>query len=91
MAKVNGTDIAAFLVERDDPGVTVAREEHKMGLKGSSTARVEFVDAEIPLENLLYVPGKGHHVAFNALNIGRFKLAAMSLGPAREAIYESSQ
>lgn len=91
MAKVNGTDIAAFLVERDFPGVIIAREEHKMGLKGSSTARVVLENAEIPLENLLYIPGKGHHVAFNALNIGRFKLAAMSLGPAREAMFESSQ
>lgn len=91
MAKINGTDVAAFLVERDFPGVSISREEHKMGLKGSSTARVLLENAEIPVENLLYLPGKGHHVAFNALNIGRFKLAAMSLGPAREAIFESSQ
>ena len=91
MAKVNGTDVAAFLVERSFPGVSISREEHKMGLKGSSTARVVLENAEVPLENLLYIPGKGHHVAFNALNIGRFKLAAMSLGPARDAIYECSQ
>jgi len=91
MAKVNGTETTAFLVERNHPGVSIAREEHKMGLKGSSTARVVLENAEIPLENLLYIPGKGHHVAFNALNIGRFKLAAMSLGPARDAIYESTQ
>ncbi|MBS1713713.1 MAG: acyl-CoA dehydrogenase family protein [Armatimonadetes bacterium] len=90
LAKIDGTDLAAFLVERSFPGVSVAREEHKMGLKGSSTARVVLENAEVPLENLLYVPGKGHHVAFNALNIGRFKLAAMSLGPARDAIHESS-
>lgn len=91
MAKVDGTETTAFLVERSHPGLSIAREEHKMGLKGSSTARVVLENAEVPLENLLYVPGKGHHVAFNALNIGRFKLAAMSLGPARDAIYESSQ
>ncbi len=91
MAKVNGTDVTAFIVERDFPGVSISREEHKMGLKGSSTARVVLENAEVPLENQLYVVGKGHHVAFNALNIGRFKLAAMSLGPAREAIYESTQ
>ncbi|MBS1721529.1 MAG: acyl-CoA dehydrogenase family protein [Armatimonadetes bacterium] len=91
MAKINGTDIAAFLVERGHPGVSIDREEHKLGLKGSSTARVLLENAEVPLENLLYLPGKGHHVAFNALNLGRFKLAAMSLGPARQAIYESSQ
>ena len=91
LAKIDGTDVTAFLVERDMPGVSIAREEHKMGLKGSSTARLVLEDARIPKDNLLYLPGKGHHVAFNALNIGRFKLAAMSLGPAREAIYESAQ
>jgi alkylation response protein AidB-like acyl-CoA dehydrogenase len=86
MAKVDGERVTAFLVERDSPGVSIAREEHKMGLKGSSTARLVLEGAEVPEENLLYVEGKGHHVAFNALNIGRFKLAAMSLGPARDAI-----
>ncbi len=86
MAKINGTDFSAFIVPRDTPGLTIAREEHKMGLKGSSTARIVLEDAEIPLENLLYEPGKGHHVAFNALNIGRFKLSSMSIGPARNAI-----
>lgn len=86
MAKINGDQFSAFLVERDTPGLTIAREEYKMGLKGSSTARIVLEDAEIPLENLLYEPGKGHHVAFNALNIGRFKLSSMSIGPARNAI-----
>lgn len=86
MAKIDGEQFSAFLVERGAPGVTVAREEHKMGLKGSSTARLVLENAEIPEENLLYLPGKGHHVAFNALNIGRFKLASMSIGPARDAI-----
>lgn len=86
MAKIDGEKFSAFIVERDFPGVSISREEHKMGLKGSSTARLELVDAEIPVENLLYEPGYGHHVAFNALNIGRFKLAAMSIGPARHAM-----
>jgi alkylation response protein AidB-like acyl-CoA dehydrogenase len=86
MAKIDGEQVTAFLVERNFPGVSIAREEHKMGLKGSSTARLVLENAEVPSENLLYVAGKGHHVAFNALNIGRFKLAAMSLGPARDAI-----
>jgi alkylation response protein AidB-like acyl-CoA dehydrogenase len=86
MAKINGEQFSAFLVERNTPGLTIEREEHKMGLKGSSTARITLEDAEIPLENLLYEKGKGHHVAFNALNIGRFKLASMSIGPARNAI-----
>ncbi len=90
MAKVDGEKFSAFLVEKDFPGVNVSREEHKMGLKGSSTARLVLEDAEVPSENLLYEPGLGHHVAFNALNLGRFKLSSMSIGPARLAIEESS-
>ncbi|HLO98402.1 MAG TPA: acyl-CoA dehydrogenase family protein [Fimbriimonas sp.] len=86
MAKIDGEQFSAFLVERDTPGLIIEREEHKLGLKGSSTARITLDNAEIPLENLLYEPGKGHHVAFNALNIGRFKLSSMSIGPARHAI-----
>lgn len=91
MAKVEGERLSAFLVERTTPGLTVAREEHKMGLKGSSTARLVFENAVIPAENLLYEEGKGHHVALNALNIGRFKLASMSIGPAREAMRLASR
>ena len=86
MAKVDGQHVSAFLVEKDFPGVSVSREEHKLGLLGSSTARLVLEDAVVPKENLLHTVGKGHHVAFNALNLGRFKLAAMSLGPARYAI-----
>ena len=90
MAKVDDDKVTAFLVERGFPGVSVSREEDKLGLRGSSTARLELVDAEVPKKNLLHVVGKGHHVAFNALNLGRFKLAAMSLGPAREAMFQCS-
>lgn len=86
MAKVDGDKFSAFLVERDFPGVSISREEHKMGLKGSSTARLVLEDAVLPEDALLYEIGKGHHVAFNALNIGRFKLSSMSIGPARDAI-----
>ncbi|MEQ1822532.1 MAG: acyl-CoA dehydrogenase family protein [Fimbriimonadaceae bacterium] len=86
MAKIDGEKFSAFIVEKSHPGVSISREEHKMGLKGSSTARLVLEDAQIPEENLLYEPGLGHHVAFNALNIGRFKLAAMSMGPARNAM-----
>jgi len=86
MAKIDGEKFSAFLVERDFPGVHISREEHKMGLKGSSTARLVLENAEVPMENLLYEPGLGHHVAFNALNLGRFKLSSMSIGPARQAI-----
>lgn len=86
MAKIDGDKFSAFLVERNHPGVQIAREEYKMGLKGSSTARLLLEDAEIPEENLLYEPGLGHHVAFNALNLGRYKLSSMSVGPARNAM-----
>ncbi len=88
MARVDGEHISAFLVEKGFPGVSVSREEHKLGLLGSSTARVVLENAEVPKENLLHTVGKGHHVAFNCLNLGRFKLGAMSLGPAREAMFQ---
>ncbi|HEY0866499.1 MAG TPA: acyl-CoA dehydrogenase family protein, partial [Fimbriimonas sp.] len=90
MAKVDGQRFSAFLVERGFPGVQIAREEHKMGLKGSSTARVVLENAEVPVENLLYQEGLGHHVAFNALNLGRFKLSSMSIGPCRDAVQLAS-
>ena len=90
-AKIDGERFSAFLVERDFPGVSVSREEHKLGLKGSSTARVLLENAEVPLENLLHEEGKGHQVAFNSLNMGRFKLSSMSIGPARQAIAEAAQ
>lgn len=86
MAKIDGEKFSAFLVERDFPGVSVSREEHKMGLKGSSTARLVLENAEVPVGNLLHEAGLGHQVAFNALNIGRFKLSSMSIGPARDAM-----
>jgi alkylation response protein AidB-like acyl-CoA dehydrogenase len=91
MAKIDGDKFSAFLVERDFPGVSIAREEHKMGLKGSSTARLLLEDAIVPSANLLHEPGLGHQVAFNALNLGRFKLSAMSIGPARHAIELASR
>lgn len=86
MAKVDGERFSAFLVERGFPGVAISREEHKMGLKGSSTARLVLENAEVPRDNLLYEEGLGHHVAFNALNLGRLKLSSMSIGPARQSM-----
>lgn len=86
MAKSEGDKVCAFLVPRDAPGVSISREEHKLGLKGSSTARLVLENALVPLDALVHEEGKGHHVAFNALNMGRFKLGAMSLGPARLAL-----
>lgn len=85
-AKVDGERFSAFLVERDFPGLIVEREEHKLGLKGSSTSRVSLENCQVPVANLLHEEGKGHQVAFNSLNLGRFKLSSMSIGPLRHAI-----
>lgn len=91
MAKVDGEKVTAFLIDRNFPGVSISREEHKMGLKGSSTARLVLEDAVIPADCVLHEVGLGHQVAFNALNLGRFKLSSMSLGPARDAIGLAAQ
>lgn len=85
-AKIDGTDFSAFIVERGTPGFTIGPEEKKMGIKGSSTVPLYFEDAPIPAENLLGERGKGHLIAFNILNIGRFKLGAGCLGGCKEAI-----
>ena len=82
-AKVDGEQFSAFIVERGFPGVASGKEEHKMGLHGSSTTPVVLQDAKVPAENLLGEVGKGHKIAFNVLNYGRFKLAAMCTGGAR--------
>jgi alkylation response protein AidB-like acyl-CoA dehydrogenase len=76
----------AFLVERGFPGVSSGKEEHKMGLHGSSTTPLILQDARVPAANVLGEIGKGHKVAFNVLNYGRFKLAAMSSGGARAIV-----
>lgn len=88
-AKIDGDKFSCFLIERDFPGVSISREEHKMGLKGSSTARLILEDAKVPDVNLLYKAGEGHRVAFNGLNIGRCKLAGMALGQCRESIHQA--
>jgi alkylation response protein AidB-like acyl-CoA dehydrogenase len=85
-AKVNGTDFSAFIVERDLPGFTLGPEEKKMGIKGSSTRPLFFENVKVPVGNLLGEVGKGHLIAFNILNIGRFKLAAGCLGASKEAL-----
>jgi len=90
-AKVNGTDFSAFIIERDTPGFTFGPEEKKMGIKGSSTRPLFFEDAPVPADRLLGEVGKGHVIAFNILNIGRFKLAAGCLGAAKEAIALSAR
>ena len=80
----------AFIVERAFPGVSSGKEEHKMGLHGSSTTPLILQDARIPGSNVLGEVGKGHKVAFNVLNYGRFKLAAMCSGGARRVIGQAA-
>jgi alkylation response protein AidB-like acyl-CoA dehydrogenase len=85
-AKVDGEKFSAFLVERGYPGFSVGAEEHKMGIRGSSTCPIILNDCTVPVENLLGEIGKGHIIAFNILNIGRFKLGAMCVGGARVSL-----
>jgi butyryl-CoA dehydrogenase len=85
-AKIDGEKFSAFLIERDTPGVTVGAEEHKLGIRGSSTCPLVLQDCKIPAANLLGEPGKGHHIAFNVLNMGRFKLGVACVGGARHAL-----
>ncbi len=85
-AKIDGEKFSAFLVERNFPGFSVGSEEHKMGIRGSSTCPIILNDCKVPVENLLGEIGKGHIIAFNILNIGRFKLGAMCVGGARVSI-----
>lgn len=87
-AKVDGEKFSAFIVERQE-GCQPGAEEHKMGIKGSSTTPLILSDAKTPVENLLGEIGKGHKIAFNILNIGRFKLGAMCLGGMKLALTES--
>ena len=85
-AKIDGEHFSAFIVEKDMEGFTMGPEEKKMGIKGSSTRPLFFEDVKVPKENLLGEIGKGHRIAFNILNIGRYKLAAGTVGAAKEAI-----
>jgi butyryl-CoA dehydrogenase len=85
-AKIDGEKFSAFLIERDTPGLTVGAEEHKLGIRGSSTCPLVLQDCRIPKENLLGEAGKGHHIAFNVLNVGRFKLGVACIGGARHAL-----
>lgn len=87
-AKVDGDKFSAFIVERQ-PGLTSGAEEHKMGIKGSSTTALVLSDVKTPVENLLGEVGKGHKIAFNILNIGRFKLGAMCVGGMKLMVHES--
>src|SRR6201981_1341157 len=88
-AKVDGEKCTAFLVEKTFPGFSIGAEEHKMGIRGSSTCPIILNDCKVPAENMLGEIGKGHVIAFNILNIGRFKLGAMCVGGARVALENS--
>lgn len=90
-AKVNGEHFTAFIVERDYPGVSTGPEEKKMGIKGSSTRTLILQDAMVPKENVLGEIGKGHLIAFNILNIGRYKLAVGCIGGVKRSIELSSK
>jgi len=85
-AKVGGEKFTAFLVERSFGGVSSGAEEHKMGMKGSSTTAVYFDNVRVPVENVLGEVGRGHIIAFNILNMGRLKLGAGALGGAKDVI-----
>jgi alkylation response protein AidB-like acyl-CoA dehydrogenase len=85
-AKVDGEKFTAFLVERNFPGFSIGAEEHKMGIRGSSTCPIILNECKVPVENVLGEIGRGHIIAFNILNIGRFKLGAMCVGGARESL-----
>jgi alkylation response protein AidB-like acyl-CoA dehydrogenase len=85
-AKIDGEKFTAFLVERTFPGFSVGAEEHKLGIRGSSTCPIILNDCKVPVENLLGDIGKGHVIAFNILNVGRFKLGAACLGGARVSL-----
>jgi alkylation response protein AidB-like acyl-CoA dehydrogenase len=90
-AKVDGEHFTAFIVEKRFPGVSAGKEEHKMGLHGSSTTPILLQDARVPAGNVLGEIGKGHKVALNTLNFGRFKLGAMGVGGCRAAIGDAAR
>jgi alkylation response protein AidB-like acyl-CoA dehydrogenase len=90
-AKIDGEKFSCFIVERGTPGFTAGAEEKKMGIKGSSTTPLFFENSPVPKENVLHEPGRGHVVAFNTLNAGRFSLGAFCLGAAKKVLEASSK
>lgn len=81
-AQIGGDKFTGFIVERNSPGITLGEEEKKLGIKGSSTRQVFFENVKVPVDNVLGEIGRGHLIAFNALNIGRFKLCVLCVGAA---------
>jgi len=90
-AKIDGEKFSCFIVEKGYPGFTVGGEEKKMGIKGSSTVPIFFENCPVPKENLLHEAGRGHIVAFNTLNVGRFSLGAHCVGGAKKILEASSK
>jgi alkylation response protein AidB-like acyl-CoA dehydrogenase len=90
-AKVDGEKFTGFIVERTFPGVSHGAEEKKLGIKGSSTTSVIFKDCRVPVENVLFEVGQGHKIAFNVLNIGRYKLGASVVGGCKLAVAEAAK
>ncbi|MCD6298359.1 MAG: acyl-CoA dehydrogenase family protein [Deltaproteobacteria bacterium] len=88
-AKVDGEQFTGFIVEKDFPGVSTGKEETKMGVRGSSTRPVILEDAKVPVENVLFEIGKGHKIAFNILDIGRWKLGASATGVCKRCVTEA--
>tara|TARA_B110000438_G_scaffold30528_1_gene29896 strand:- start:14 stop:1804 length:1791 start_codon:yes stop_codon:yes gene_type:complete len=89
LAQVDGNKFSGFIVERETEGFSIGAEEKKMGMKGSSTTSLKFSNVKVPIDNLLYEVGKGAAIAFNALNVGRYKLGAASVGGCKLAIEET--
>jgi alkylation response protein AidB-like acyl-CoA dehydrogenase len=90
-AQIAGNKFSAFIVDRTSPGLSVGPEEHKLGIRGSSTCALSFEDVKVPRENLLGEPGKGHRIAFNILNVGRIKLGVGTIGAAKRALEVSAR
>jgi len=90
-AQVGGDRFSAFIVDRTSPGLTVGPEEHKLGIRGSSTCPLSFEDVRVPAGNLLGEIGKGHRIAFNILNVGRIKLGLGTIGAAKCALEVSAR
>jgi len=90
-AKIDREKFTGFIIDADSPGLSTGPEEHKMGIKGSSTRTLIMEDVKVPVENVLFEIGKGHVIAFNILNMGRYKLAGNATGNCKQAIELSAQ
>src|SRR3954452_22418217 len=88
-AKVDGEKFSGFLIERNTPSFSIGAKEPQQGIRGSSSCPLILADCQVPVENLLGEIGKGHHIAFNILNIGRFKLGAACVGGARNGLQDA--